>query len=508
MARYRLASEGVGVYQDSNGNAVADVPFVLTGGGLYAATTGGTAQATLTTDSKGRARGYLDEEEPGVYTISYAGGEALEFAVSGAGAEEARLNALESDQAEKAPYVAVLRESPLNIDWPEYASLVSGDDWSPALDAALAAMPAEGGEILIPRRSTVREFGSPLVLADGVCIAGEGIPNRFRSTDAAAVKLRYTGTGQAVLVATASGEIRESTGLRGLQIDGDGLSGAVDGLLIDGTDGLVIEGLVFEKVAFTNFPRHQVLIDGLVFDITFDRLSVHNRDNISTNELVKLQQTRVSGGYVGQISFHEPWMLNAGAGWCFNGEGPNCGDVRFFGGTVAGEHADTSGIRHAAGLFIYGTHIEGQPGVGAGGGGVGIRYTGAQAAMLQPGFCADWGTGVQIGDPDNPGDRANGGVIGGVIGGNGLDIHLVAGGQRGGTIILATGVITGSNPTIQDDRQTVDGTCELTDLSRGVFPYISLGMIPAVLVPNNSVFRDAADGVLKKKNAAGVSSAL
>jgi hypothetical protein len=85
VARYQLATEGVGVYQDTNGNVVADVPFVLTGGPLYAASSGGTAQAVLTTDSKGRARGWLDPDgEPGEYGISYNGGDVMTFQVGDA----------------------------------------------------------------------------------------------------------------------------------------------------------------------------------------------------------------------------------------------------------------------------------------------------------------------------------------------------------------------------------------------------------------------------------------
>jgi hypothetical protein len=110
-----------------------------------------------------------------------------------AAALSTRTDALESDSEATTPYVAVVKEGPLNIMWPEYgATMDNVADDGPAWLAALAALPAEGGEIHMPRgisrvfsrldvsgRRNVRIVGEATendVIGDGSCLifAGTG----------------------------------------------------------------------------------------------------------------------------------------------------------------------------------------------------------------------------------------------------------------------------------------------------------------------------------------------
>lgn len=82
MARFQLSSLGIGVYQDSAGNGQAGAAVVVTGGTLYAASSGSTPETGLRTDQFGRAPGWLDPDtDPGTYTVSYGGNTPVTFAV-------------------------------------------------------------------------------------------------------------------------------------------------------------------------------------------------------------------------------------------------------------------------------------------------------------------------------------------------------------------------------------------------------------------------------------------
>jgi Pectate lyase superfamily protein len=86
VARFQLSSLGIGVLQDSGGQVQGGVSFTLSGGNLYAASTGATELTALVTDSTGHAPGWLDpDNDPGLYTISYGSGATQTFWVGNPG---------------------------------------------------------------------------------------------------------------------------------------------------------------------------------------------------------------------------------------------------------------------------------------------------------------------------------------------------------------------------------------------------------------------------------------
>lgn len=409
--------------------------------------------------------------------------------------------------------------------------------------ALAAAAAAGGGDVVYPVDGS---YDTTIAPAEGVRVVGRGgLPLLTATTSA--TKLTKTGTGPAVLIANTSGDTREGIPIEGIHFDGTGLSGAIDGLHIDGTAGdgsNLIRGLRLNRCNVTNFPRHQVLIDGTAFHINFTDCSFHNKGSTSANDLVKAQQTKGAGAYVGQVSFHECSLIQASstAGvWCWNGTGASLGNVRFYGGFVASEHGTAHGIQHSSGLFIFGTHVE----ASAATSNIGIRYRGSEMALIFPAHVNGWTTDVQIGDPGNATEVAKGAIIAGPI----SNVHIVAGGSRRGTIVLTTGELSGSPATITDERLTTDSVSEVLRLGP-VGPSNEIGIdfaneqlflssvneirtlssflanalrldnsagggflefsggVAAAGVPNNSIFRDSADNVLKRKDNTGGVAAI
>lgn len=104
MARFQLASLGIGVLQDTEGRPIVGTSFTVSGGPLYAASTGPTelSGAQLVTGALGLAPGWLDPAtDPGTYSISYAGSTAVSFAVGDA-TLDGRLDAIEAGTADAA----------------------------------------------------------------------------------------------------------------------------------------------------------------------------------------------------------------------------------------------------------------------------------------------------------------------------------------------------------------------------------------------------------------------
>lgn len=94
MARFQLMSLGIGVAVDEHGAVAGNRVFTLTGGPLYAGSTGLglTQQTNMITDRDGRAPGWLDPDtDPGAYTIDYGTGVPVTFLVGGGSAIAVRV---------------------------------------------------------------------------------------------------------------------------------------------------------------------------------------------------------------------------------------------------------------------------------------------------------------------------------------------------------------------------------------------------------------------------------
>ena len=329
-------------------------------------------------------------------------------------------------------------------------------DDAAAIQAAITAA-AGGGDVLFPIGTY--KVSSTLNLTDGIRLVGMGAQQRWR-TSSRGVTLTYTGTGQLVSIANTAGASVESVEIHNMRLDGTGLAGSVHGLYVNGLAGTTAyytEGVLLRNVAITNFPGNQLRVDGLVIDVTCDYCGFNNSANVSANPLIYNPATGGTGKIFTQCTLNNCFLVQYGNSWSFFGA---ASDLRVFGGTMTTNgQAGGSGIRNLGHLSLMGTHLE-----GAGSTGVGIRWLGTSAAMIEPAQLITFGTGVQIGDPGAPTVQCIGAVIGGMVGNNTVDIQVVAGGSRAGTMILTTGNAIGA-PIIVDNRASTDGVFEVTDFT-------------------------------------------
>ncbi len=92
---------------------------------------------------------------------------------------------------------------------------------------------------------------------------------------------------------------------------------------------------------------------------------------------------------------------------------------------------------------------------------VGFRYSGANGLMFSPSTTASWGIGLQIGDPTSAASAAYAAYVAGNVGNNTTwDVKIESGGPRSNSILAMLG-FANSTPKIDDERQSVDGICDV-----------------------------------------------
>jgi hypothetical protein len=125
-----------------------------------------------------------------------------------------RVTSLESDSAATTPYVAVIKEAPLNVEWPEYGAdpLATATANAAAIQAAADALP-DGGTAIVPRAYPTN---ATIEAAAGRILQGVGLGSA----------IEYSGSGTAVLL-----------GSNTLSVDDPNTGGGVRDLLITGTAG-------------------------------------------------------------------------------------------------------------------------------------------------------------------------------------------------------------------------------------------------------------------------------
>ena len=123
-----------------------------------------------------------------------------------------------------------------------------GTDLGAQINAAAAALPANGGKILLQSESTGQcyVFSVPIVITKAVIIQGQG----------SSTCLNFAGSGTAVTFAGGSSSVIaqgyvDGFGLRGLLLLGSGVSGNQTGLLLGGTNNTV--GFYATGVTISNF---------------------------------------------------------------------------------------------------------------------------------------------------------------------------------------------------------------------------------------------------------------
>lgn len=273
----------------------------------------------------------------------------------------------------------------------------------------------------------------------------------------------YITNKPAIHFGPAAGQLIESSALSNLIIDGENSSGTSDGLFLDGTAGSLasVRGLDFSYCTFRNFPRYQIYMYDYIFDILFERCNAHNRARLggSGNHIVA-----AFGSANTQLTFRDCWLSQVLANyWCYYGVAH---DVRFVAGTVeANENANGVYVENL-GINIIGTHFESY---GSSLSSTAIQYVGTGGGFIAPSDVMIFGCGVRIGNGSSPTTPATGVTISGQYGGNyittgGPDVHIVAGGSRAGTTILATGGTNG--PVVLDERLLTDDVAEVVRLDK------------------------------------------
>ena len=123
-----------------------------------------------------------------------------------------------------------------------------GTDLGAQINAAAAALPANGGKILLQSESTGQcyVFSVPIVITKAVIIQGQG----------SSTCLNFAGSGTAVTFAGGSSSVIaqgyvDGFGLRDLLLLGSGVSGNQTGLLLGGTNNTV--GFYATGVTISNF---------------------------------------------------------------------------------------------------------------------------------------------------------------------------------------------------------------------------------------------------------------
>ena len=369
-----------------------------------------------------------------------------------------------------------------------YETRVSVTDFAPAgvdigdndYDAYTAISTADavvralgGGTVFFPRPSVKYKVTQTLTSRDGVRWEGEGAPNRWRAAQAPVV-VRYTGSGAAFKLEAGVDEGIDSFQLKGLQFDGVDSAASCHGFHLKATaSGAYIEGLLVENSAFINFPGNQILHDGVVFDITYRRLTAQN-PNRAALDCVRITNTALADG-PSQITFDDCWIAPYTAGkWSILAE--ICQDLRLLGGTLAPYVTGTvgaNGVQCNGGLTILGTHIEGTDPLNTDA--IGVQYKGSNGGIVAPSGLSLFGQGIVVGD--GTADAARGLTIGGSIGNNNTaDIVITNGGTRVCTI-LEIGYAN-SAPTILDNRRDVDGVYEVVNLRDGMMSNVVVRAAP------------------------------
>lgn len=330
-------------------------------------------------------------------------------------------------------------------------------DDSAAFASAIAAAAANGGGIVtIPPKQY--KLSSPIALTQGVMLMGQGTTQRITGSSGRPI-LNFYGAGGFTVTASASGSL-SGFGLRGLIADGTNATAGSSGLYLDATAASSqISGFHADDVTIRNFPQHQILHDGTVWDVCYRRVTAHNPD-AAADDVVRIQN-----GTPSQITFHDCFLAPYTAGkWALK-QTTAGGATRFFGGTVAplNNGAGANGIYMNGGLHIYGAHLEGIPGQT---GTIGIQLLGSLGSKLSPSACQSFGTNVQIGDGTATAARGwciDGDVHGYNAGGGG-DVVVTAGGSRLGMILnLGYGNAT---QTVVDNRLGTDALHEVGKLYR------------------------------------------
>ena len=182
------------------------------------------------------------------------------------------------DAVESGGRTAVTQEAPLNVEWPEYGAVADGSaDDTAAVQAALDAMPAEGGTLLIPG---VCKVTSALNADDTRSVILQGIGGQSGGATTKS-RLLYTGTGTMLSAKSSIG-----FGARDLWLQFDNASHS--GTLID-----LAQSAAATDSQLVSFERCQIGSGGSAVQGTGILVSLDKALNVTFLEC------NISGGNIG-----------------------------------------------------------------------------------------------------------------------------------------------------------------------------------------------------------------
>lgn len=281
----------------------------------------GTAVASGTADANGEVE--LDGDlELKVRYIAFGGGRAVQFLVprwaqTGQVADRTRLDAIEEAIGPEGSAIAVLREAPINVQYPEYDAKGDGStDDTAAFAAAKAALGANGGDIYVPPGTyNLGSTGLDFDASRAVRLMGSSGVSAGAAT---ATVLRFSGASGSAI----SG--RSSYGLHLSDLMIQYTNADYDGSLIDLSQDTVDTAYgVVERCYIGGLG-----VRGAACLVDLDKaITMQFRDCVFTSALNGVRGQAGAGSYSNAIAFTNCTFLrhvsqharNAGEAWTFDG---------------------------------------------------------------------------------------------------------------------------------------------------------------------------------------------
>lgn len=372
----------------------------------------------------------------------------------------------------------VMREAPLNIEYPEYASLVDGDDWLPAIQAAANAArtyeDAGCGQVLIPNRG----YPNAYEISDTIdCPQSVSLIGLHEDASVIRASSSFPATHPMVNLAGADTSIETPFGARieKLQLD------AADQAQTCLYSPAINEHGGASRVRLVNMLKHGILIEDTA-DQTPQNFALENIDIIYSTGTLSANPIGIR--LVSTLATLALWGIR---------------DISIIG--KSGSNLD-AGIRmEQVGAFASGIHVENAT--------VGVDLG---TASVSAGFgpVIAWVTG-------GPGVTTVARIRAGHAGNNATLMGLV---NISGVTNLLIDDVTSRTVPVSGENQlglyvlgayTANGQSTVISSSSSV-PTISNGMVvrhkDAALAVNGELFLDTADFKLKFKDLGGSVTAL
>lgn len=323
-----------------------------------------------------------------------------------------------------------------------------------AHDELITAGDTRGGAIEIPTGH--HDFATPVEINVPISLLARGGSDWRRLSPGQLgvnTRLNWTGgSGPAITLRASSDSPLGNPGhvpgvhLEGILMTNDGGS-VTSHVFLDGTsneysDGSLIPKFTMDRMTFAGATGPEVHAVGTVFQGSFQNVTVLTE---SGRGIVFESDSNQTAGGPSQLYFFNPFFQSDDAEYAADIESQQIG---IFGGTVNNQNGG-QGLKLGYRGAVWATNFEGT------GGARGATLYGAGPWHFYPMTCSRWGTGLSIGDPDNPGTgAADVRFAFDSIQNEDQDVLIQSGGQRNNWRAEVLGL------SITDERRAQDGINE------------------------------------------------